>query len=99
MEALSLAGRSARIPNGEPAFAAPLNTGIPQATDTGSGSPLSVLVSTTPSRLTSVPSTGDHFTGADNQDIADLHLFDGHLLQAVADSQLSDLWSALHERG
>ena len=45
------------------------------------------------------PVDRDDLAGPHDDDIADLHLFDGHLLQTVADAQLRDLRGPLHERG
>ena len=63
---------------------------------TGSGSPLSVLVSTTASSLTS-PVDGHHLACADNHDIAAPPV-DRHLLEPIPDPQLGDLRGALDQR-
>ena len=65
---------------------------------TGSGSPLSVLVSTTASALDDGAVDGHDLAGAHDDDVADLHVLDRHLLDLVADAQLRDLRRTLNER-
>ena len=65
--ALSPPGRSARTSNGAPAFAEPLSTGIPRDAVSGSGSPLSVLVSITASALIERAVDRHDLAGADER--------------------------------
>ena len=57
----------------------PLSTGMPRRSVTGSGSPVSVLVSTTASALTTRPVDRDHLAGPHDDHVARPHLVDRHL--------------------
>ena len=69
---------------------------MPCAIVTGSGSPLSVLVSTTASSAHDGAVDWHHLPGAHDHEIARLHLLDRHLLDVPADAALGDLGGALH---
>src|SRR6478672_8387375 len=96
--ALSDAARSAKSSNGAPAFAVPLRTLMPAASATGSGSPLSVLVSITASERASAVD-GNDLAGSHHHGVAGVHAVDGNPLDPVAHSQPGELRGTLRERG
>ena len=77
----------------------PLSTGIPRRRVSGSGSPVSVLVSITASALIDRAVDRHDLAGPHDDDVAGLDLLDRDLLEAVADAQLRDLRRALDQRG
>ena len=75
----------------------PLITAIPARSVTGSGSPLSVLVSTTASSLTTVPSTGTTSPVRTSDRVAGARPVDRHLFDRAVDPQLGDARRALDQ--